>query len=153
MKYQKGNIIELVKSGKFDAIAHGCNCFCTMGAGIAKQIKYAFPLVYYADLLTESGDKSKLGKIVPVLIKEKDKSFYVINAYTQYVYSSTKKAVDYTALRECFVEINKEFAGKKVGIPKIGCGLAGGDWNIVERIIDSVTIDCEITCVLFEDEK
>jgi O-acetyl-ADP-ribose deacetylase (regulator of RNase III) len=37
-----GDLIELAKQGKFDVIAHGCNCFCTMGAGIAVPMKLAF---------------------------------------------------------------------------------------------------------------
>jgi O-acetyl-ADP-ribose deacetylase (regulator of RNase III) len=28
------------------------------------------------------------------------------------------------------------FAGKRIGYPKIGAGLAGGDWSIIEEIID-----------------
>ena len=35
IKYIKGDLIKLAQKGKFDIIAHGCNCFCTMGAGIA----------------------------------------------------------------------------------------------------------------------
>lgn len=29
----------------------------------------------------------------------------------------------------------------ELAIPKIGCGLAGGNWNIVEKIINEVTGD------------
>ena len=35
----KGDLIKFAINGKFDVIIHGCNCFCTMGAGIAKTIK------------------------------------------------------------------------------------------------------------------
>jgi len=38
----KGDLIELAKEGKFDVIAHGTNCFCTMGSGIAPQMAKAF---------------------------------------------------------------------------------------------------------------
>ena len=37
-----GDLIYLAQSGEVDLIVHGCNCFCTMGAGIAKGIKAAF---------------------------------------------------------------------------------------------------------------
>lgn len=30
---------------------------------------------------------------------------------------------------------------EEVAIPKIGCGLAGGDWEVVSRIIDEATGD------------
>ena len=39
MKIIKGDLIKLALQGEFDVIVHGCNCFCTMGAGIAKSIK------------------------------------------------------------------------------------------------------------------
>lgn len=44
MFYQeiKGDLIKLALQGKFDVIAHGCNTFCNMGAGIAPQMAAAF---------------------------------------------------------------------------------------------------------------
>lgn len=44
MSYQeiKGDLIKLALQGKFDVIAHGCNSFCSMGAGIAPQMAAAF---------------------------------------------------------------------------------------------------------------
>ena len=35
----QGNLIALADAGQIDVLIHGCNCFCTMGAGIAKDIK------------------------------------------------------------------------------------------------------------------
>ena len=63
MKTIKGDLVKLAIKGEFDLIIHGCNCFCTMGAGIAKTIKQKFPEAYEADLKTEKGDKAKLGTI------------------------------------------------------------------------------------------
>ena len=63
MKKITGDLIKLALEGEFDVIVHGCNCFCTMGAGIAKTIKQKFPAAYEADLQTVNGDKSKLGQI------------------------------------------------------------------------------------------
>ena len=42
MKTIKGDLIKLAQDGEFDVIVHGCNCMCTMSAGIAKQIKIIF---------------------------------------------------------------------------------------------------------------
>lgn len=39
MKVLHGDLISLALAGHFEAIVHGCNCFCTMGAGIAKAIR------------------------------------------------------------------------------------------------------------------
>ena len=58
LKYIDGNILYLDKS--FELIAHGCNCFCNFGAGLAKEIKLKHPEAYKADLDTVKGDKKKL---------------------------------------------------------------------------------------------
>ena len=42
MKTVKGDLIHLALAGEFDVIVHGCNCYCTMGVGIAKTIKQKF---------------------------------------------------------------------------------------------------------------
>jgi O-acetyl-ADP-ribose deacetylase (regulator of RNase III) len=41
MKEIEGDLIDLAKRGHFDVVTHGCNCFCTMGAGIAPQMVWA----------------------------------------------------------------------------------------------------------------
>lgn len=62
MKKVYGDLIEMAEHGDFDVIVHGCNCFCTMGAGIALQIKHHFPEAYYADCdYSKKGDKKNLG--------------------------------------------------------------------------------------------
>lgn len=59
LKIMHGDLIKLALTGDFDVIVHGCNCFNTMGAGIAKTIKQTFPEAYQADLKTEKGSKQK----------------------------------------------------------------------------------------------
>ena len=40
------------------------------------------------------------------------------------------------------------FSGKHIGLPKIGAGLAGGDWNIIKKIIQTELKDCKVTVVI-----
>jgi len=61
IKYTDGDLVR--DADQFDVIAHGCNCFCVMGAGIAPQIKAKFPEAYAADCATTAGDVSKMGTI------------------------------------------------------------------------------------------
>ncbi len=35
----------------------------------------------------------------------------------------------------------------RIGIPKIGCGLAGGDWKVVEQIIKEHLSEHDLTIV------
>ncbi len=136
MRYLKGDLIQLALSGKFDVIIHGCNCFCSMGAGIARQIRETFPQAYLTDLDTEPGDKNKLGKYSQASIQINEKALTIINGYTQYHYSGTTVLADYDAIKSLFYQIKLNFSGKKMGYPRIGAGLAGGDWNKISDIID-----------------
>ncbi|PIE63101.1 MAG: phosphatase [Desulfobacter postgatei] len=136
MKCVKGDLIQLALEGQFDLIIHGCNCFCTMGAGIAKQIRTHFPKAWEADLGTQSGDRSKLGSYSKARVNTPSGSLYVINAYTQYHYSGQGQLADYDAIAKVFTTLKKQFSGHRMGYPKIGAGLAKGDWNIISKIID-----------------
>ena len=135
MKILEGDLISLAEEGMFEVIIHGCNCLCNMGSGIAKTIKAKYPQVYKADCETTKGDKEKLGSLTSTVVGYQS-SFTVVNAYTQYAYSRNKVDVDYDAVRKVFALIKRDFAGKRIGYPLIGAGLAGGDWNIIEAIIN-----------------
>ena len=143
MEFEKGDLLDLFNRKKIDILVHGCNCFNTMGAGIAKQIKEKYIDAYNADLLTIKGDKNKLGTYSISKINETQ---YIINAYTQYYYFG-KRPLNYKALRNVFKLINKNFSNKIIGIPKIGAGLAKGDWNIIKNIIEEETTNNKLICV------
>ncbi|MBA3012146.1 MAG: macro domain-containing protein [Proteobacteria bacterium] len=136
MKIITGDLIQLALSGKFDVIIHGCNCFCSMGAGIARQIRDTFPLAYEADLETVSGDKKKLGSYSQATLKVGKKDLAIINGYTQYHYSGSMVLADYAAIDCLFARVKMDFSGKTIGYPKIGAGLAGGDWKKISDIIN-----------------
>jgi O-acetyl-ADP-ribose deacetylase (regulator of RNase III) len=136
MNVIKGDLIKLALQGKFDVIVHGCNCFNTMGAGIARQVAIELPEATIADNYTRRGDKNKLGNIGIVKIERGDVKFEVVNAYTQYGCNVNTINVDYEAIRNCLKLIKEKFSGKRIGYPLIGCGLAGGKWEIVSKILD-----------------
>lgn len=149
MKTTSGDLIDLAKKGEFDLIVHGCNCFCTMGAGIAKGIRAAFPAAYEADLATSHGDRAKLGTCTFAEIDRSGTSLVVVNAYTQFDYQGSGPKVDYDALRSCFRWIKKQHSGKRIGLPKIGAGLAGGDWSRIAVIIEEELLGEDVTLVEF----
>jgi O-acetyl-ADP-ribose deacetylase (regulator of RNase III) len=148
MKIIKGDLIKLAKEGKFDVIVHGCNCFCKMGRGIAKTIKQEFPVAYAADMKTMPGDQNKLGTYTENTIQIENHILVVVNAYTQYKYWGKEANIDYKALRSCFKEISKNYFNLRIGIPKIGAGLAGGDWDKIQGIIEEEMAGCDITLVV-----
>lgn len=152
MEYIKGDLIKLALAGNFEVIAHGCNCMCQMGAGIAKTIKLEFPQAYKADCATKKGDKSKLGTCTFATCKIKNAVCDVVNAYTQYHWRGKGVLVNYDAIRSCMRWLKENYSDKKIGLPKIGAGLAKGDWNIIESIIAEELKHEDVTIVLFEKQ-
>ena len=73
----------------------------------------------------------------------------VINAYTQHDYKGPGMKADYDAIRSVFKKIKSNFSGKRIGYPKIGAGLAGGDWNQISKFINEKLIDEDHTLVEF----
>ncbi|MGW8194294.1 MAG: phosphatase [Desulforhopalus sp.] len=136
MNIIEGDLIGLALEGRFDIIVHGCNCFCTMGAGVARLIQDEFPEAYTADLLTVKGDRDKLGDYSFATVMRNEHEITIINGYTQYHFHGETVLVDYEAVAKLFAKIRQNFAGKRIGYPKLGAGLAGGDWERIAAIID-----------------
>ena len=147
-----GDLIEMANDGKFDVIAHGCNCWCTMGAGIALQIRTRWPNVTKYSLESDDfkGWINKLGQIeYESHMTDADKWLVIVNAYTQFQYGRAGVHTDYEALALCLRKINVEFKDAKIGLPKIGAGLAGGDWVVIKQIIQRELKDCNVTVVKY----
>jgi O-acetyl-ADP-ribose deacetylase (regulator of RNase III) len=133
MNKVRGDFIALAASGKYDVAVQGCNCFCQMGAGLAKQIKKHFPEAYVADCKTPKGDRRKLGTYTAARLNEKT---ILVNAYTQFGYGRMG-GTEYGALHACFRAIARDFPEATVLFPRIGAGLGGGDWAVIARLIDA----------------
>lgn len=167
MKYVKDDIF----NSNADAILHQVNCQGVMGSGIAKQIKEKYPAVfkYYKALC--DGDKKTRKKLgfskssllgwAQVCYKEdylvghvKDTQV-IVNLFAQDRYGKDGRCyTDYSALNKCLEQVNKRFAGKSVAIPYLmGCGLAGGDWNIVSKLIEETLTDCDVILYEYCKEK
>ena len=157
MKTIKGDLITLSGNDDnyFNIIVHGCNCFNTMGAGIAPQIAKAYPEACEADQMTRPGCKVKLGHIsVGYHPRNYWGTLIVINGYTQYGCGGDgKPAVDYDALRSVFQQVAHvalTVRNARIGYPMIGAGLAGGDWDIIAGIIEEELQGLDHTLVEYD---
>ena len=79
----------------------------------------------------------------------------VVNAYTQYGFgknhdNGTKSPVDYDAITMVMRKMNHEFKGMHIGLPRLGSGLANGNWNKIKGIILRELTDCDITLVEYK---
>lgn len=156
IQYIKGDIIKLAKSGKYDVVVHGCNCFCRQKRGLAPQMVKAFKTnTFDKEAKFFEGDTGKLGTIDYKFVYNKHhivEYIAVVNAYTQYHWANSSVygiPLDYDALSMCMARINSNFKGQKILLPKIGCGLAGGDWDKVENIIKQRLTNCDTTIVKY----
>jgi O-acetyl-ADP-ribose deacetylase (regulator of RNase III) len=119
-------------------LLHGCNCFHTMGAGIAFHLKNNYPQVYEADLATPYGDKSKLGTFSYCVINDK---LTIVNCYTQYRYGMEKQQIDLKAVSDCITSVCNFFDKGYIVLPRIGAGLGGGNWNEIKEVINTALKD------------
>lgn len=137
---KEGNLLD---SG-CDIICHQVNCKGVMGSGLAKQVKEKFPEVYncYLQSCSKKAPSQLLGHVDIVVICNK-KPFGVANLYAQDGYGTDKQYTDYKALESCLNQVKLcadcHTESCRIGLPyKLGCGLAGGNWEIVYNIINKV---------------
>ena len=132
LKRTKGDLVAMGKNNEFDIILHGCNCFNTMNAGIARQIAEQFPDANLADEETLRGDAGKLGTYTIGMHGR----LVILNCYTQYDFSRNNDVFDYHAFERVLGKIAHRFGKWRFGLPMIGMGLAGGDPNRIIPMIE-----------------
>jgi O-acetyl-ADP-ribose deacetylase (regulator of RNase III) len=128
----KGNLLDLAEEGRFDVIVQGCNCFNTMGGGIAREIRERYPMAALVDNETLKGDYNKLGNYTTAFTGK----FLIVNAYTQYNMSQGEDVFEYTAFQLILEKLTFAYPGKRIGLPYIGCGLAGGNKDHILDMIE-----------------
>ena len=141
--YLKKNILT-VNNG---IICHQVNCKGKMGAGIALKIRKKWPIVYDQYLSACMVGKIQLGSVQMIQISP---VLYVANLAGQDGYGRDKQYTNYAALSSTLIDLQKISDDLKlqIYIPyKIGCANAGGEWDIVEDIIN-VAITKPVICKL-----
>lgn len=118
-------------------LVHGCNNRGVMGSGVAAQIRARWPNVYEVYALKHKVFGLELGDVIPVATVD---GRVVVNAVTQDGFGRDgHRYVDYAAVERCFRTINDRVHGwevKEIAMPRIGAGLGGGDWEVIEEIIN-----------------
>jgi O-acetyl-ADP-ribose deacetylase (regulator of RNase III) len=136
MQNIKANILNITEGN----IGHQVNCRGVMGAGLAKQIRIKYPIVfeeYYRLCKTKT---NLLGHLQKVKVNDK---LTVLNLFGQEDYSfKSVRNTDYDALTNIAKTLEKEQAENLIGeiyLPyNMGCGLGGGQWEIINTIFNNV---------------
>lgn len=134
----QGNAISVAQQYRTN-FAHGCNCFCKMGLGIAQQVKRRLPALYEADQQSKRGDKNKLGSFT---LHEFEWGIGY-NLYTQFTYShydvSAQLGRIYEAVDAALVHC-LEANGQPLTIPMIGAGAAKGSPREIIKIFQELAV-------------
>ncbi len=128
-----------ITKSKAKYIAHQCNCLTTGSSGVAAVIFSAFPYadVYQTRTQTSWKDMRDQPGTIQIMGNGKDQRF-VINMFAQLFPGRSKYAeseLDGVAARQnyfkkCLDLISEIKDLESIAFPyKIGCSLAGGDWN------------------------
>jgi len=135
--YIKGDATRPRGDGK-KIICHICNDIGAWGAGfvLALSARWSDPEEAYRDL-TDEERVLGLVQLVPV-----EDDITVANMIAQHGVGChlNEPPIRYYAVRAALTAVNKAacLTGATLHMPRIGCGLAGGKWEDIEKIIKEV---------------
>ncbi len=147
--YKKGNLLNTPDK----IIAHGCNALGVMGSGVALAIKTKYPRafeIYYSfyKMHSQNIDDHLMGYCFAA---PQNDGKVILNCITQkYAGHDGQRYVSYDAMDSCMGHIAEYLETMQPGInavsmPKIGAGLGGGNWEVIEAIINHRLKDVNVT--------
>jgi O-acetyl-ADP-ribose deacetylase (regulator of RNase III) len=132
--YKKGDVTEASE----DAIVHGCNAQGVMGSGVAAAIRTKFPEAYQ----TYRNKHEKFGLMVGELVPGFSNGKTIVNAITQQDFGTHRRQVDYEGIYKALETLNLGCIRAEitaVAFPRIGAGLGGGNWRVIEAMIEETS--------------
>ena len=144
IKLIEGDILTPPTRSGNTIICHQVNCRAAMGAGLARQIRDKWPIVF--DEYVKVCSPKKLGDFQVVQVAQQ---LYVANLFGQLIFGRDKRQTNYAALGTALFRAMKEYPNATFRIPYgLGCGLAGGDWatvlNLIEEAANAWNVNVEI---------
>ena len=139
-KIIKANLLNFFEEYEGDiSIGHCVNCQGVMGAGIAKEIKRRYPIAFSNyKLACERGTRGHLGKISRHIANSGNHFKIIFNLHGQEFYGRGKKYLMESELLNALRIMDSQTEGTVAFPYMMGCGLAGGDWDIVSFMIEEV---------------
>ena len=149
-------------------ICHQVNCQGKMASGVAGQIRKRWPEVYtnykfkcdqawaieQTDPMTTKEDYL-LGSVQILYIEDANiPRQCVVNMFAQAFYGyNGSRYTSYDAFWNCLNELKNQIPkDSTIAFPyKIGCGLGGANWKIIEKMIDVVFKDYRVFIYKLED--
>jgi O-acetyl-ADP-ribose deacetylase (regulator of RNase III) len=139
MKTVAGNVTKPIFNTQHCVILHCVNNINVMGSGVAKALYTKWPKVKSEYHYHNSEFGLKLGDVIYTDVEDNTVVAQIVGQ-DGVIGVDNKKPVRYEALREGFKKISNNYWSMKDHVtiitPQIGCGLAGGSWYIVDKILD-----------------
>lgn len=138
IRHVKGDILTTPTRNENTIICHQVNCRAAMGAGLARQIRDKWPVVF--EEYVKVCNPKKLGDFQVV---------QVANLFGQSSFGRDKRQTNYAALGTALFRAMKEHPNATFRVPYgLGCGLAGGNWvtvlNLIEEAANAWNVNVEI---------
>lgn len=138
--YKQGNVLESDEK----VIAHGCNCSGGFGSGFAKAVAELYPSVREGYLHRYNTRGWRLGDVQLIGVGD-GSGREIANCGTQQRYGKPEEGpyVSYPAIRQVIKNLIQSYPNG-FAMPKIGAGLAGGNWDIISKIIEDESGTVEV---------
>jgi len=156
VKYVKGDATKPEGDGR-KIIVHVCNDSGGWGAGFVKAISARWPepersyRSWYRNVRNDGGYFLPLGHVQMVRVSD---DIEVANMIGQHgtVSPTNPYPVSYAAIGYGLEKIAKiaGYSDATVHMPRIGCGLARGDWDVVESIINRTMTLSDIDVTVYD---
>lgn len=139
--YKQGDVL----ASDEKRIAHGVNCSGGFGSGIAKAIAERYPSIRESYLHRFNTRGWKLGEVQLIGVGDGTGREFA-NCATQQRYGKPADGpfVSYPAIRQVIRDLASSSWSGGWAMPKIGAGLAGGNWDIIAKIIEEETPNIEV---------
>tara|TARA_R110000787_G_scaffold44901_1_gene109779 strand:- start:3974 stop:4453 length:480 start_codon:yes stop_codon:yes gene_type:complete len=143
IEVREGNVVEALLLGEIDYLVHCTNSRGKYASGVAGEIRKRIPEAYTAYMNQCSQWINHGNKHIPLGDLSSAKG--VINLCGQLNYGYDKKRyVNYGAVASGFCDLfcylqdidSRQSRNIKIGLPLIGCGLAGGEETIMMELIE-----------------
>ena len=143
IKYKIGDIT----NAEENIICHQVNCQGKMNSGVAKAIREKWPVVYaaYINCYETLPQTMLLGESQLVRVEE-DKDVVNMFAQDDYGYDG-KRYTSYDAVWRCLCRLRSD-VGKDLSFAlpyKIGCVRGGAHWPVIQKMIEEVLKDYNVT--------
>lgn len=132
------------------ALINPVNCVGVAGKGLALAFRQRFPDNHRAYVEACRSKRLKIGTVLSVVFEDSPLR-YIVNFPTKLHWKDPSQYGYIHQSLQALAQWLKQEAIASVAMPRIGCGLGGLDWRVIEQVIRSQLNDVETLVELYGD--